>query len=90
VNVHVYCLFFLSLRTVLLPLLSPKIKRNNRQKILCGETREYLMIYRGAGFLAVVMIWFFTPARQQAVYLSQSSCVPPVELTDGRGGVGAK
>ncbi len=50
------------------------------------------MINRGPGFLAVV--WFDsspTPSplsRQQVVSLSQSSCVSPIELTDGRGGRG--
>ncbi len=50
------------------------------------------MIYRVPGFLAVVTS---SPhpiplSRQQVVSLSQSSCVLPVELTDGRGweGVG--
>ncbi len=43
--------------------------------------------YRRPGFLAVV--WFDPPlSRQQVVSLSQSSCVSPVELTDGGGGVG--
>jgi hypothetical protein len=33
------------------------------------------------------MIWLLPPlSRQQVVALSQSSCVTPVELTDGRGG----
>ncbi len=50
--------------------------------------REYWMIYRGPGFLAVV--WFIPPPpfRQQIACLSQSSCVSPVELTTGRGGGG--
>jgi hypothetical protein len=46
------------------------------------------MIYRGTGFLAVLLFGssrtLFSPSRQQAVSLSQSSCVSPVELTDGR------
>jgi hypothetical protein len=48
---------------------------------------ESIEIYRGPGFLAVV--WFcptpthLPPSRQQVVTLSQSSCVSPVELTDG-------
>ncbi len=49
---------------------------------------EYLMIYRGPGFLAAV--WFgssLTPG-QQLVSLSQSSGVFPVQLTAGRGGKG--
>ncbi len=52
--------------------------------------REYWIIYRGLDFLAVV--WFGcspTPlSRQQVFSLSQSSCVSPVKLTDGRGGGG--
>jgi hypothetical protein len=52
--------------------------------------KEYWMIYRGPGFLAVV--WFGSStmhplSRQKFVSLSQSSCVSPVELTDGRGGL---
>jgi hypothetical protein len=48
-------------------------------------------IYRGKGFLVLVCFGSLplTPlspvTRQQVVSLSQSSCVPPVELTDGRG-----
>ncbi len=49
------------------------------------------MIHRGPGFLAV--IWFSSsphlpPPRQQVVSLTRSSCVSPVELTEGRGGRG--
>jgi hypothetical protein len=49
------------------------------------------MICRGPGFLAVVLLGSSpTPyppfSRQKLVSLSQSSCVSPVELTDGRGG----
>jgi hypothetical protein len=40
--------------------------------------REYSMIYRGPGFLAHL-------SREQ-VFHSQSYCVSPAELTDGRGG----
>jgi hypothetical protein len=50
------------------------------------------MIYRGAGFLAVRRFGYSpTPSplsRQQLVFLSQSSCVLPVELTEGRRGGG--
>ncbi len=59
-----------------------------------GIKREYWMIYRGQGFLAVR--WFCSfqplpPPLQSANYLSsQSSCVSPVEITDGRVGGGAK
>ncbi len=48
------------------------------------------MLYKGTGFLTVV--WYGSSlipsflSRQQVVYLSQSSCVSLVELTDGRGG----
>ncbi len=64
-------------------------------------SRKCRMIYRGPGFFAVV--WFgsssppsplFPIRPQQVVFLSQSSCVFPVWLTDGRGcrggGGGAK
>ncbi len=62
-----------------------------------GQPREYWMIYRGPGFIAVV--WFGSspnpsPSRPRPpsvsclVSLSQSSCISPVELTDGRGGRG--
>ncbi len=51
--------------------------------------RQYWMIYRGPGFLSVEWFGsspapFFPHSRQQVVSLSQSSCVSPVELTDGR------
>ncbi len=67
------------------------------ESTLCHRvpSREYWIIYRGPGFLAV--FWFGhsprplpPPAGEQVVSLSQSSCVSPVELTDGireRGGV---
>jgi hypothetical protein len=42
------------------------------------------MIYRGPGFLAVERF------SSCLLSLSQSSCVSPVELTDGRGGVGER
>jgi hypothetical protein len=57
------------------------------------------MIFRGPGFLAVLLILLLTDplpplSRQQLVHLSQSSRVLSVELTDrregGRGGGGAK
>jgi hypothetical protein len=53
------------------------------------------MVYRGPGFLSRRMIWLLphpSPlSRQQVVSLSQSSCVSPIQLTDGReGGEGAK
>ncbi len=52
---------------------------------------ECWMIYRGPGFLTVVFSSSPTPilpplSRQQVVSLSQSSCVPPIELTGGGGG----
>ncbi len=57
-----------------------------------GRNREYWMIYKGLGYLAVVWVGSSpTPSplsRQQAVYLSQSSCVSPVALTDRIGGKG--
>jgi hypothetical protein len=53
------------------------------------RNREYLMIYRGPGFLAVVLFGS-SPCTPFVVSLSQSSCVSPVELTNGRGGRGAK
>jgi hypothetical protein len=46
------------------------------------------MIYRGPGFLAVVEICSSPFSRQQVVSLSQSTCEPPVELTNGRRGAG--
>ncbi len=53
---------------------------------------KYWMIYRGPGFLASCDS---APrphpppfSRQQVASLSQSSCVPSIELTDGRGGGG--
>ncbi len=57
------------------------------------HSREYLMIYRGPGFLAVVRFGSSpTPSHplfpQPLVSLSQSSCLSPVDLTDGRGGRG--
>ncbi len=70
---------------------------NNKKPGSMLRTREYLMIYRGPGFLAVVHIIrllamhpSFPPSLQQVVSLSQSSCVSPVELTGGKGGRGAK
>jgi hypothetical protein len=52
------------------------------------------MIYRGPGILAVVLSNSLpTPfpfSHEQVVYLSQSFCVSPVELTDGRGGGGGR
>ncbi len=52
--------------------------------------REYWIIYRWPGFLAIV--WFGsspTPlSSQQVVSLSQSSCVSPVEIKCRRGGGG--
>jgi hypothetical protein len=47
------------------------------------------MIYREPGFLAVVPFGSSpTPFRQQAVSLSQSSSLSPVELTEEEGGRG--
>jgi hypothetical protein len=52
------------------------------------EIREDWMIHRGPSFLAV--FWFSStpclrPLYLQHVSLSQSSCVSPVQLTDGGG-----
>jgi hypothetical protein len=51
------------------------------------------MIYRGPGFLVRRMIWLRPypeyPLREQVDSLSPSSCVSPVELTDGVKGRGA-
>ncbi len=56
-----------------------------------GATREYLMIFGVPVFLAGGRLDasptpFFS--RQQVVSLSQSSCVSPVAVTDGKGGGG--
>ncbi len=81
-------------------LLSSTIIYNNNNdfslKIVCESfetptllyNREYWMIYRGPGFLVAVWLGSSPTAsrRQQVVSLSQSPCVSPVELTDGRGG----
>jgi hypothetical protein len=55
--------------------------------IMRGQTigldhRECWMISRGPGFLAVVWL---APTPPPHVFLSQSSCVLPAELTNGRG-----
>ncbi len=53
--------------------------------------REYWIIYRGPGFLAVVWFGSFPTTsppphfHQQTVSISQSSCASPQELSDGRG-----
>ncbi len=57
------------------------------------QPREDWIIYRGPGFLAVVWFGSTQPtslplSRQQVASLSQSSCVSPVELADGREGEG--
>jgi hypothetical protein len=47
------------------------------------------MVYGGPGFLAVVLLGFSPTSLSRQRYLSQSSYVSPVELTDRRGrGVG--
>jgi hypothetical protein len=51
-------------------------------------TREYLIYYRGPGFLAVDDLAPPPLSREHVVSLSPSSCVSPVELTDGEGGGG--
>ncbi len=51
-------------------------------------TREYWMIYRGPGFLAVVWFGSSPTPFPPHVSLSQSSCVTTVEHTDRRGGGG--
>jgi hypothetical protein len=44
------------------------------------------MVYSGPGFLAVVCIGSSTfPICNLSIFLSQSSCVWPFELSDGRG-----
>jgi hypothetical protein len=54
-----------------------------------GENREYLMYYKGPGFLYVVLFGSLPLpsllSRQQIVSLAQSLCVLPVELTEGIG-----
>ena len=55
------------------------------------QTESIFCIYRVPGFPPVV--WFGTPplpSRQHVVSLSQTSCVSPVELTDGMGGGGGR
>jgi hypothetical protein len=48
--------------------------------------REYWKIYRGPGFLAVARFGSSPPPSVRKLSLFQSTCVSPVELTDGRGG----
>jgi hypothetical protein len=49
------------------------------------------MIFRGPGFLAVVLFSSYPLSGQQVVSLSQSTCVSPVQLTNGiRGEEGGK
>jgi hypothetical protein len=49
--------------------------------------RKYLIIYRGPGFLAFALFSSSsTPIPSGIVSFSQSSCVPPVELTKVIGG----
>jgi hypothetical protein len=67
-----------------------QVPKNN---VLFPLAREYLMISRGPGFLAVVGFGSFpNPSlflnHQKVVSLSQSSCVSLAELTDRRGGRG--
>ncbi len=55
--------------------------------------REYWMMNRVPGFLAVVWFGSFTTLffplpPESCLSLSRSSCVSPIELTDGRGGGG--
>ncbi len=52
------------------------INSTGTQNVSLVETREYWMIYREPGVLAVVFLFF-------SVF-----CVSPVELTDKRGGGG--
>ncbi len=52
-------------------------------------TREFWMSYRGPGLIAGVWFGSFLRlplSRQQVVSLYKSSCMSPVELTNGRGG----
>ncbi len=69
------------------------LKQYMPRRCAIGADREYWMIYRRTGCLAVV--WFGsypTPyyhlSRQRVVSLSQSSWVSLVKLTDGEGGGG--
>ncbi len=52
------------------------------------KTRDLWMIYRGLGFLMVVWIGYFLPSASFLYTISRSSCVSPVELTDGTEGGG--
>ncbi len=55
----------------------------------CEWRREFRMIYREPGFLAVV--WFGSSLHllpSLSCLFSQPSCVSPVELAEGRGGGG--
>jgi len=51
------------------------------------------MVYRGPEFLAVIVFGSLAhsllhpPSRQQVVSASQTSCVLPAEVTDGKGGL---
>ncbi len=68
---------------------------NNKKPGSMLRTREYLMIYWGPGFPVVVLLGS-TPTSipfllsASCLSSSQSSCVSPVDLTQGRGGRGAK
>ncbi len=50
----------------------------------CLYCREYLMIFRDRGFLAIILCCSSPPSPHQIVSLFKSSCVSPVELTDRR------
>ncbi len=63
------------------------------------EEQRGWMIYRGPSFLSFLLVVLnsHTPPpptsplyRQQIVSLSQSSCVSPIQLTDGKGGGGGR
>jgi hypothetical protein len=71
----------------------PVSQNSHGSSLFLGAAREYFMIYRGLGVLAVLLFASFPlPFRQQVVSLSQASCVSPVESFDdsggGRGGCG--
>ncbi len=56
-----------------------------------GWNREYLINYKGPGFLAVVKIWLFPLlSHMQVVSLSQAYCVSLLELITEEGRVWAK
>jgi hypothetical protein len=61
---------------------------SNARRGRCSVCREYCMIYRGPGFLAVILFGSsLTPppiSHRKVVSLSRPSCTSPAKLTDGR------